>query len=144
MIGFLLDTNILSELRKANRCDAGVRDWVEGTPAVELYVSVLVLGEIRQGIERIRRRDKAQARALEKWRLGLSTEFADRLLPVDERVADQWGRMGLLQPVPTLDAFLAATALVHDLTVVSRDEDGFRRTGVRMINPFSKPKPAGN
>ena len=143
MIGFLLDTNILSELRKANRCDAGVRDWVEGTPAEELYVSVLVLGEIRQGVERIRMRDPAQARALEKWLQRLSTEFADRILPVDERVADQWGRLGLLQPVPTLDAFLAATALVHDLTVVSRDEEGFRRTGVRMINPFSKPKPAG-
>ena len=63
---------------------------------------------------------------------------------MDERVADQWGCMGLRQPVPTLDALLAATALVHDLTVVSRDEDGFRRTGVRMINPFSKPKPTGN
>jgi hypothetical protein len=144
MIGFLLDTNILSELRKANRCDAGVRDWVEATPAEELYVSVLVLGEIRQGVERIRMRDQAQARGLEKWLQSLSPEFADRILPVDERVADQWGRLGLLQPVPTLDAFLAATALVHDLTVVSRDEDGFRRTGVRMINPFSKPKPAGN
>ena len=144
MIGFLLDTNILSELRKANRCDAGVRDWVEGTPAVELYVSVLVLGEIRQGIERIRMRDQAQARALEKWLHGLSTEFADRILLVDERVADQWGRLGLLQPVPTLDAFLAATALVHDLTMVSRDEDGFRNTGVRLINPFSKSKATGN
>jgi predicted nucleic acid-binding protein len=143
MMGFLLDTNILSELRKANRCDAGVRDWVEGTPAEELYVSVLVLGEIRQGVERIRMRDPAQARALEKWLQRLSPEFADRILPVDERVADQWGRLGLLQPMPTLDAFLAATALVHDLTVVSRDEEGFRRTGVRMINPFSKPKPAG-
>jgi hypothetical protein len=144
MSGFLLDTNILSELRKANRCDAGVRDWVEGTRAEELYVSVLVLGEIRQGVERIRMRDQAQARALEKWLQSLPTEFADRILPVDERVADQWGRLGLRQPVPTLDAFLAATALVHDLTVVSRDEDGFGRTGVRMINPFSKPKPAGN
>ncbi len=84
-------------------------------------------------------RDQAQARALEKWLQSLSTEFADRILPVDERVVDQWSRLGLLQPVPTLDAFLAATALVHDLTVVSRDEAGFRRTGVRMINPFSKP-----
>src|ERR1035437_4871840 len=79
-----------------------------------------------------------------KWLQSLSPEFADRILPVDERVADQWGRLGLLQPVPTLDAFLAATALVHDLTVVSRDEDGVRRTGVRMINPSSKPNPAGN
>ncbi len=141
-MGFLLDTNILSELRKANRCDAGVRDWIEGAPAEELYVSVLVLGEIRQGVERIRMRDPAQARALEKWLQSLPPEFADRILPVDERVADQWGRLGLQQPVPTLDTFLAATALVHDLTVVSRDEDGFRRTGVRMINPFSKPKSA--
>ena len=140
--GFLLDTNILSELRKANRCDAGVRDWIEGTPADELYVSVLVLGDIRQGVERIRMRDPAQARALEKWLQSLPPEFADRILPVDERVADQWGRLGLLQPVPTLDAFLAATALVHDLTMVSHDEKGFRRTGVRMINPFSKPKSA--
>ena len=113
------------------------------TPAEELYVSVLVLGEIRQGIERIRMRDQAQARALEKWLQSLSPEFADRILPVDERVADQWGRLGLLQPVPTFDAFLAATALVQDLTVVSRDEDGFRRIGVRMINPFSKSKSVG-
>jgi len=63
---------------------------------------------------------------------------------VDEKVADQWGRLGLQQPMPVLDAFLAATALAHDLVVVSRDEDGFRSTGVRLINPFSKPKPAGD
>jgi toxin FitB len=96
---------------------------------------VLVLGEIRQGVERIRMRDQ-----LEKWLQGLATEFADRILPADERVADEWGRMGLRQPVPTLDAFLAATALVHNLTVVSRDEEGFRRTGVRTINPFTGEK----
>ena len=107
-------------------------------------MSVLVLGEIRQGVERIRMRDQNQARALEKWLQNLSIEFTDRILPVDERVADQWGRLGLRQPVPTLDAFLAATALVHRLTVVSRDEAGFRNTGVGIINPFSKPKPAGN
>jgi predicted nucleic acid-binding protein len=142
--GFLLDTNVLSELRKESRCDAGVRDWIETTTAEELFVSVLVLGDIRRGIERIRIRDQNQARALEKWLQSISTEFVDRILPVDERVADQWGRLGLRQPVPILDAFLAATALVHDLTVISRDEDGFRNTGVTIINPFSKPKPAGN
>lgn len=144
MSGFLLDTNVLSELRKENRCDVGVRNWVESTTAEELFVSVMVLSEIRQGIERIRIRDLNQARALEKWLQGISTKFADRILPVDERVADQWGRLGLQQPVPTLDALLAATALVYDLTVVSRDEDGFRNTGVGVINPFTKPKPAGN
>ena len=70
-------------------------------------------------------RDPARARGLEKWLQGLSTEFADRILPVDERVADQWGRLGLLQPVPTLDAFLAATALVHDLTWSAATRKGF-------------------
>jgi len=138
MTGCLLDTNVLSELRKEKRCDEGVRQWFEGTAAEELFISVLVLGEIRQGIERIRRRDPAQARTLEKWLLWIATEFQDRLLPVDEAVADQWGRLGLQQPVPVLDALLAATALVHGLTMVSRDEEGFRNTGVQVINPFSK------
>jgi predicted nucleic acid-binding protein len=99
-----------------------------------------VLGEIRRGIERIRLRDPAQARALEKWLRWVSVKFADRLLPVDDNVADQWGRLGLRQPVPVLDAFLAATALVHGLTMVSRDEAGFHHTGATVINPFSKPK----
>ena len=98
MTGCLLDTNILSELRKEKRCDEGVRQWLEGTAAEELFVSVLVLGEIRQGIERIRRRDPAQARTLEKWLLWITTEFHDHLLPVDEKVADQWGRLGRLAP----------------------------------------------
>jgi predicted nucleic acid-binding protein len=143
MNGCLLDTNVLSELRKGNRCDAGVRQWFEETAEEELFVSVLVLGEIRQGIERIRLRDPAQARALEKWLRWLAAEFADRLLPVDEKVADQWGRLGVGQPVPVLDAYLAATALVHGLTVVSRDEAGFRPTGAKVINPFSKLHPEG-
>ena len=144
MNGCLLDTNVLSELRKAKRCDAGVRRWFEESAAEELFICVLVLGEIRQGIERIRRRDPAQARALEKWLLWIAAEFHDHLLPVDDQVADQWGRLGLEQPIPILDAFLAATALVHGLTMVSRDEEGFRNTGVPVINPFSKPKAKGN
>jgi len=144
MSGFLLDTNVLSEPRKGTRCDPGVRDWMEHVVAEELFVSVMVLGEIRRGIERIRMRDQQQARALERWLQSLATEFTDRILPVDERVADQWGRLGLRQPAPLLDAFLAATALVHDLTVVSRDEDGFRNTGARFLNPFSKPNRQGD
>ena len=138
MNGCLIDTNVLSELRKAKRCDAGVRQWFEETAAEELFISVLVLGEIRQGIERIRLHDPAQARALEKWLLWIAAEFQDRLLPVDAKVADQWGRLGPRQPVPILNAFLAATAQVHDLTIVSRDEEGFRNAGVTVINPFSK------
>ena len=143
MSGFLLDTNVLSELRKQSRCDAGVRSWFEEATAEDLFVSVLVLGEVRQGIERIRLRDQPQARALEKWLRWISTEFTDRLLPVDEPVADRWGRLGLRQPVPLLDALLAATALVHGLVVVSRDEEGFRNTGARVLNPFSKSTATG-
>ena len=94
-------------------------------------------------IERICLRDQPQARALEKWLRWISAEFADRLLPVDEPVADQWGRLGLRQPVPLLDALLAATALVHGLVVVSRDEEGFRNTGARVLNPFSKSTATG-
>jgi predicted nucleic acid-binding protein len=144
MSGCLLDTNVLSELRKGQRCDAGVRQWFDETTEEELFISVVVLGEIRKGIERIRMRDPAQAQALENWLLRIATEFADRLLLVDERVADKWGRLGLQQPVPVLDAFLAATALVHGLKVVSRDEEGFRNTGVLVVNPFSKSKPKGD
>jgi predicted nucleic acid-binding protein len=144
MKGFLLDTNVLSELRKGQRCDISVRRWFEAAAEEELFFSVLVLGEIRQGIERIRLRDTAQVQALEQWLRRIATEFADRLLPVDEKVADQWGRMGLRQPIPTLDAFLAATALVHSLNVVSRDEEGFRNSGVTVINPFSRSKPKSN
>ena len=140
MNGFLLDTNVLSELRKESRCNVGVRKWFEGTSGEELFLSVVVLGEIRQGIERIRSRDPAQARSLEKWLLSLSTQFSDRILLVDERVADQWGRLGIRQPVPVLDALLAATALVHDLTIVSRDQEGFQNSGAQSLNPFSKPQ----
>lgn len=137
MSGYLLDTNILSELRKDSRCDAAVRQWFEEAESEDLFISVLVLGEIRQGIERIRQRDQSQARALEKWLRWIAAEFADRVLPVDAKIADQWGRLGLRQPVPVLDAFLAVTAITHNLILVSRDEYGFRNTGAQVINPFS-------
>jgi len=80
----------------------------------------------------------------DRWLQRLRAQFADHVLPLDERVAEQWGRPGLRQSVPLLAAFVAATALVHGLTVVSRDETGFRHTGVRVINPFTKSEPADN
>jgi hypothetical protein len=140
MSGWLLDTNILSEIRKGQRCNAGVRQWFASADEDDLFISVIVLGEIRQGIERIRLRDSAQAASLEKWLSSISIGFAERILPVSEEAADQWGRLGSRQPVPVLDGLLAATALVHDLTMVSRDENGFRGTGVSILNPFSKSK----
>lgn len=137
MKGYLLDTNVISELRKANRCDQSVRAWFEKVPDHQLFLSVLVLGEIRRGIERIRVHDPASARSLQKWLDEISTDFEDRIIPVDQAVGDQWGRLGLHQPVPVLDALIAATALVHDLTVVTRDMTGFKNTGARIYNRFT-------
>lgn len=136
MSGFLIDTNVLSELRKGQRCNPAVRQWFETASGEDLYLSVLVLGEIRRGIERIRLHDRSSASALEKWLTKLSTDFSDRILPVDQAVANQWGQLGVKQPAPVLDALLAATAMVHDLTVVTRDSTGFKNTGARVLNPF--------
>ncbi|HUR47405.1 MAG TPA: type II toxin-antitoxin system VapC family toxin [Candidatus Saccharimonadales bacterium] len=138
MSGFLLDTNVLSELRKQERCNPGVRKWFSSVRSEELFLSVLVLGEIRQGIERIRLRDPDQAKNLEKWLQLISTHFSESLIPLDEKIADQWGRLGARQPIPVLDGLLAATAIHHDLTLVTRDESGFHDTGAPVLNPFSK------
>jgi predicted nucleic acid-binding protein len=135
--GFLLDTNVLSEIRKGRRGDAGVRDWIGHAVPDELFLSVMVLGEIRKGIEQIRPRDESQAMILDAWLQTLATTFSDRLLPVDQRVANEWGRLVVKQGVPLLDALIAATALTHELIVVSRDVEGFRKTGARILNPFT-------
>lgn len=137
MKGFLLDTNVLSELRKKDRCDPGVRAWFEGVDSDQLFVSVLVLGEIRKGIEQIRVRDPQQARALEKWLTSVISGFGDRILPVDHRVADRWGFIAISRPVAVLDALLAATALAHDLTLVTRNVVDVADTGAKLLNPFS-------
>jgi toxin FitB len=138
MSGWLLDTNILSELRKGRRCDPGVSQWFAAIDDAEVFTSVLVLGEIRKGIEHIRAADPSQARVLEKWLLTISEDYADRILTIDQRIADQWGRLGLRQPLPVLDALLAATAICHELTLVSRDVRGLGSSGIRVLNPFSK------
>jgi len=134
--GFLLDTNVLSELRKERKCHPAVRLWYDSVAEEDLYLSVLVLGEIRHGIERIRLRDPRAARALDGWMSRIATEFADRVLPIDAEVADKWGHLGLERPLPVVDGYLAATALVHDLTLVSRDKTAFENLSVRFLDPF--------
>lgn len=136
MTGYLVDTNVVSELRKHDRVDAGVRQWWAANQRAELWLSVLVLGELRRGVELLRRRDDKGAEALDGWLDGLVDRFADRLLPVDERVAETWGRLGVPDPIPVIDGLLAATALVHDLTLVTRNVVDLERTGVRVHNPF--------
>ena len=135
-MSFLLDTNVISELRKGARGNADVMRWFSGVEDEELYTSVIVLGELRYGVERARRRDPRQAEALERWLDRVARRFADRALPVDRRVADEWGRLNVPDPLPTADALLAATAKVHRLTLVTRDVRDIARTGVSYLNPF--------
>lgn len=135
-MSFLVDTNIISELRKGNRCNPGVRSWVGGTLPDSLFVSVLTLGEIVKGIQRIRRRDTRAATSLQDWLDGVVAEYADRILIVDHAVAEEWGRLNADDPLPTIDSLLAATAIVHSMTLVTRNVRDFARTGVPCINPF--------
>lgn len=135
MVSFLLDTNVISEARRP-RGDANVKAWLASVPADNLYLSVLVVGEIRGGIERLRRRDPVQADAYEGWLATLRRDYADRLLPVTAEVADEWGRMNVSDPVPVVDGLMAATAKVKGLTLVTRNTADVERSGVRILNPF--------
>ena len=135
-MSWLLDSNVLAELRKGPRAYPPVMAWFAATHEAELFTSVLVLGEARRGVESIRRRDRVAAQALEQWLLRLRETFADRVLPVDDDIAERWGALNVPDPVPAVDGLLAATALVHDLTLVTRNVRDVERTGVRLYNPF--------
>lgn len=135
-MSFLLDTNVVSEARKGPRADAGVRRWLASVSGHELYLSVLVLGEIRQGIELLRRRDSVQAERLESWLSRLRHDYADRVLPVDAAAAEEWGRGNVPDPVSTRDGLMAATAKVKGMTFVTRNTTDVERTGVWLLNPF--------
>ncbi len=134
-MSFLLDTNIISEARKPNG-NPNVRAWLASTKGVDLYLSVLVVGEIRQGIERLRRRDAAQARIYETWLTTLQQDYADRILPITIEIAEEWGRLNVPDAVPVIDGLMAATAKVQGLTLVTRNTVDLARTGVRLLNPF--------
>lgn len=136
-MSFLLDTNVISELRRPG-ADPGVRRWFASVASGDLFLSTLVLGEIRGGIERLRGRDLAQAQIFETWLELLRNHYSDRLLPVTAAVAEEWGRLNAPDPVPVVDGLMAATARVHQLTLVTRNIRDLKRTGVALLNPFSK------
>lgn len=136
-MSYLVDTNVVSELRKGRRCNPGVAAWFGGVSSDDIYLSVLTLGEIRKGIENIRRRDKPAAEALEDWLHELEAGFSDHLLPVDQAIAEQWGHFNVPDPLPMLDSLLAATASVYGMTLVTRNLKDVERTGVECLNPFS-------
>lgn len=133
---YLIDTNVISEVRKGGQCDPRVSAWYKRVKDDELHLSVLVVGEIRQGIERLRSRNPRQTRALEEWLEELGEAFGERILPVDTRVAQTWGRLSARGNFPVVDALLAATAEVHGLTFVTRNVKDIQGSGVRCLNPF--------
>lgn len=137
-MGFLVDTNVLSELRKGNRANPGVKHWFSSVDGRELYISVLTLGEIRQGIEQIRRRDAQAAQSLQRWLSQIETDSARLILPVTQAIADRWGCLNVPDKLPVIDGLLAATALENDLVLVTRNVRDVERTGVRLLNPFEE------
>ena len=135
-MSYLLDTNVLSELRRKTP-DAGVSTWFAQRPASSLYLSVLTLGELRKGIEGVR--ESARRLALTDWvQSELSMFFLGRILDVDAQVADRWGKLvaSAGRPVPAIDSLLAATALVHGLSMVTRNAKDFESLGLEVINPW--------
>jgi hypothetical protein len=136
-MSFLLDTNVISEIRKGERADPAVTRWVLQTDVASLFTSVVVLAEIRRGIELKRRRDAMQATALDRWYTTMRAGLEDRILPVTEPIAEVWARLSVPDPLPLIDGLLAATAKVHDLVVVTRNVADIARTGVPTFDPFA-------
>jgi predicted nucleic acid-binding protein len=134
-VSYLLDTNVLSELRKTRR-DERVATWLLGVESEELYVSVLVLGEIEKGIRLVAPRDREKARALQGWLARLEVAFRGRTVPVDRDIAHEWGRMSATRPIPVIDGLLAASAKVRDLTLVTRNTKQLAGLGARLLDPF--------
>lgn len=132
---YLLDTNVISELRKTHP-DPGVLAWFRGVRDEQLYLSVISIGEIRRGIERLRRKDAAQAGRLEKWLDGLLLTFDDHIVSIDARIADTWGGLNVPDPLPVLDGLLAATAVARGWTLVTRNVADIPVGRVPVLNPF--------
>jgi len=138
MMSFLIDTNILSELRKAPQGSPAVQAWqASELMSQDAYLSVLTIGEIRKGIELIGKRDLSQAAALQTWLQVLYLEFSDRILPLSLEIAEDWGHLNANRPLPVIDSLLAATARVHDLVLATRNVKDLQGVHVKIVNPFA-------
>jgi predicted nucleic acid-binding protein len=136
-VSYLLDTNVLSELKR-KKPDPSVLDWFAGKPASTLYLSVLTLGELRKGIEKLA--DTKRRVVLNDWvETELLSFFVGRVINIDTQVADRWGQLTATtaRPLPAIDSLLAATALVHGLQLVTRNLRDFKDMGVQVINPWA-------
>ncbi|MBP9713893.1 MAG: type II toxin-antitoxin system VapC family toxin [Sterolibacterium sp.] len=134
---YLIDTNVISEARKGKKGNRGVLEFFQITDAGNLYLCTQTIGEIRRGLENIRRRgDLPQAKNLEKWLDLIMTDYSDRILSFDEECAQVWGRLMSPHHEHPVDKQIAAIALIYDLTVVTRNLADFQSTGVNTLNPF--------
>ncbi|MDR5755734.1 type II toxin-antitoxin system VapC family toxin [Caballeronia sp. LZ035] len=136
---YLADTNVISETRRLHRANKGVRAFFRQAKVDRraIHLSSITVGELRRGVEQLRRRrDVAQAERIDIWLKGVLTEYEGKILPVDRRIGELWGTLRAPHPEPALDKLIAATAITHGLTVVTRNVRDFERTGVEMINPF--------
>lgn len=137
---YLIDTNIVSEARKRDKANQGVANFFETTrtDGAAVYISVITVGEIRRGIELIRHRgDRRQASRLETWLVSILKEYEEHILDFTHDEAQVWGRLRVPHPENAIDKQIAATALTHDLTLVTRNTDHFERLGIRLLNPFA-------
>jgi predicted nucleic acid-binding protein len=141
-VSYVIDTNIISEVRKGSRCDANVAAWYATIDDSELYLSTLVIGEIRKGIERARPRDAEKAEALERWLSEVTTAFDGRILLIDNAVSEEWGRMSAMRSIPVIDGLLAATAKANRMTLVTRNDADVDGLGAKLLNPFKPMNPA--
>jgi predicted nucleic acid-binding protein len=136
-VSYLLDTNVVSELRRKEP-DPHVVQWFEVVDSAELYISVLVVGEIRKGIELLRRRgDTKQASAIDRWLGGLKDKFGNRLIAVSMAICERWGTLSAGQPLTVVDGLLAATAIEHGLTLVTRERGALTATGAILLDPWA-------
>ncbi len=134
--GYLLDTNVISETRKA-RADGGVIAFLSAAEAAGLFLSVLTLGELRKGVAAKYRTDPGAADQLGAWVDGIETIFADRVLPIDAAIARRWGELSANRSLPVIDTLIAATAISHGLTLVTRNMRDVASTGVGLIDPWT-------
>lgn len=134
-MGFILDTNVASEVTRRSP-DTNVKAWLDTVPGPTLHLSVMVIGEIRQGVERLRQRDPEQASVYETWLARLRSEFHDRIVPITADIAQEWGRLNAQRPLPVVDGLLAATASANRWILVTRNVKDFSGVPVHTLNPF--------
>ena len=137
-MSYLLDTNVLSEIRKGARCDTQVSEWWNTTETSEIYLSVIVVGEVYRGIDKLMKTNPVLARKFQTWLRSIVREYDGRILVFDLKATETWGKLTSKRTLPLADGLLAATALAHDLTLVTRNIRDIKGTGVRYLNPFQE------